>query len=173
MSSSNYGATATTTTKSSNGAAVGGGGGGGGDKHGHDEKTSLLGGDGSEDDSTFGITFWTEQNASLLSRLLFGWMAPMMRLGNAKGKLDPQDISLIPLPEDCRCEYIDDVFSKRWQEELDRSASDRKNVDKKKKNSPSSSSSEPSLIRALFKAFGTDYVVGGFFLKLIHDSWYV
>mmetsp|Transcript_6110 Transcript_6110/g.15236 ORF Transcript_6110/g.15236 Transcript_6110/m.15236 type:complete len:1427 (-) Transcript_6110:1683-5963(-) len=165
MSESNYGATAAAAaTKSSNGAGAGG------DKRDNDETTSLLGGGGNADDSTFGITFWTEQNASLLSRLLFGWMAPMMRLGNAKGKLDPEDISLIPLPDDCRCEYLNEVFSKTWQEELDRSASDSKKMDKKQKSVSSSASSEPSLIRALFKAFGTDYVVGGFFLKLIHDS---
>ena len=164
MLSPNYGATA--TTKLSNGS----GGDGGVGNLGNDETTSLLGGGGSADNSTSGITFWTEQNASLSSRLVFGWMAPMMRLGNAKGKLDPQDIGLIPLPEDCRCEYLNEVFSKTWQEELDRSSSESKNTDKKKKNS-SSKSSEPSLIRALFKAFGTDYVVGGFLLKLIHDSW--
>jgi ATP-binding cassette subfamily C (CFTR/MRP) protein 1 len=29
---------------------------------------------------------------------------------------------------------------------------------------------KPSLIRALFRAFGTDYVIGGFILKFIHDS---
>jgi hypothetical protein len=119
------------------------------------------------------ITFRTEQSASFLSRLVFEWMAPMMRLGNAKGKLDPADILLIPLPDDCLSDNLSEIFAESWQYELDQAAAAASaGASKSSSSSPSKKrSSEPSLIRALFRAFGTDYIVGGFILKLIHDSW--
>lgn len=173
MLTTNYG---TTSSKNRSTAMGVGGDLGNGDAEQDNETTSLL-----HDSNTTGsknvtatsttsisngITFLTEEKAPLFSQLVFGWMAPMMRLGNSKGKLDPEDISLIPLPDDCRCENIGEAFNKTWRDELHRVVNSSRN---KKK----SSSSEPSLIRALFRAFGSDYVVGGFFLKLIHDAWYV
>lgn len=113
------------------------------------------------------ITFQNEETASWVSHLFFSWMAPLMRLGNAKKKLDPEDVSLIPLPYDSRSDYVSRAFDKAWQEELDRV---KAKAGSRSKSKGKSSSGEPSLIRALFRAFGTDYAVGGFLLKLIHDS---
>jgi ABC-type multidrug transport system fused ATPase/permease subunit len=91
----------------------------------------------------------SHESASLFSKLVFGWMAPLMRLGNEKKKLDAEDLQLIPLPQDCETEYLTMAFEKCWNEEL--------------------KGSNPSLIKALFRAFGKDYVVGGFCLKFVHD----
>ena len=117
------------------------------------ETTSLL-------PSGSAVEFKNEETASPWSKLTFGWMAPLMRLGNEKKKLDPEDVSLIPLPHDCRTEYLSREFEKSWSEELARATS----------MSTRKGKGEPSLIRALFRAFGTDYLIGGFILKFIHDS---
>jgi hypothetical protein len=52
-------------------------------------------------------------------------------------------------PRDCQADFLVDAFKQCWKEELKRS--------------------DPSIIRALFKAFGTDYAVSGFVLKFIYD----
>lgn len=91
-----------------------------------------------------------QETSSFWSKLVFGWMAALMRLGNQKRKLDPEDLDSFPLPPDCSTDELTNAFESCWNEEL------------KKPN--------PSLIRALFSAFGRDFVVGGFILKLIHDS---
>lgn len=94
--------------------------------------------------------FPNQETSSPWSKLVFGWMAILLRLGNSKQKLDPADLDLFPLPEDCGTEYLSSAFEKAWNEEL--------------------SASKPSLARALLRAFGYDFVVGGFCLKLIHDT---
>ena len=85
-----------------------------------------------------------------------------MELGNAKQRLDPDDLQRIPLPDDCRTDHLQKAFETCWNEELLRAKGSSKGSNK--------SRNEPSLIRALFRAFGTDYVIGGFVLKFIHDS---
>ena len=107
-----------------------------------DEKTSLIVGNSTP--------FPNQETSSLWSKLVFGWMAILMRLGNRKKKLDPEDLDLFPLPHDCSTDHLSDLFEKAWKKEL--------------------ASSSPSLSRALFRAFGYDFVIGGFCLKLIHDS---
>ncbi|KAG7364336.1 multidrug ABC transporter permease/ATPase [Nitzschia inconspicua] len=125
------------------------------------------------------ISFVEEQSASPWSKLTFGWMAPMMRLGNAKKRLDPEDILHIPLPTDCRTDFLSAAFEARWNEELERSKLKHTRWKKdpnggETTNNTSSTknrrNSEPSLIRALFRAFGSDYLIGGFILKFVHDS---
>jgi ATP-binding cassette subfamily C (CFTR/MRP) protein 1 len=90
-----------------------------------------------------------QENAGLWSKLVFGWVTPLLSLGNQKKKLDPEDLKLIPLPFDLETDHLSDAFGRFWNEELERS--------------------NPSLIRALVRAFGMDFLFGGFILKLIHD----
>ena len=115
-----------------------------------DEKTSLL-----PNGKT--IVFQNEERAGIWSKLTFGWMEPLMRLGNAKKKLDPEDITQIPLPHDGRSDYLKGAFEEAWGNELSKAKARGGNV-------------EPSLVMALARAFGFDCIVGGFILKLIHDS---
>lgn len=161
--SSSYGATAATPSPAR----------GGGDENGHhhegdstslSETTSLLPSNGS---TGADVVFRNEETAGYWSKLTFGWMAPLMRLGNTKKKLDPDDIPLIPLPHDCTTDYLCGAFEKCWGDELK-----RRGPSSTSSSSPSKTKGrgEPSLIRALFRAFGTDYLLGGFILKFIHDS---
>ncbi len=97
-----------------------------------------------------GAPFPNQETSSRWSKLVFGWMAILMRLGNSKKRLEPEDLDLFPLPDDCSTDYLSQEFEKAWATELN--------------------SSSPSLARALLRAFGYDFVVGGFFLKLTHDT---
>lgn len=115
-----------------------------------DEKTSLL-----PDGKT--IVFQNEERAHFWEKLTFGWMAPLLRLGNAKKRLDPEDLKQLPLPNDARTDHLREAFEEAWSKELSKSKQD-------------GAKTEPSLIMALFRAFGFDCVVGGFILKFIHDS---
>jgi ATP-binding cassette subfamily C (CFTR/MRP) protein 1 len=124
------------------------------------ETTSLLP-NGQPAAATAGA-FENGETAGWWSKLTFGWMAPLMRLGNSKKKLDPDDVPRIPLPHDCKTDYLCGAFEESWGEEL-------KRVGGGTSKKPGQGG-EPSLIRALFRAFGTDYLVGGFILKFIHDS---
>jgi hypothetical protein len=126
-----------------------------------DETTALL-----VPPDVSSILFVKEQNPGLWSKLTFGWMAPLMRLGNAKKKLDPEDITHIPLPTDCQTDVLSGAFEECWKDELNRS----KKMAASLKKGDNNAKDQPSLIRALFRAFGADYVVGGFVLKFIHDS---
>jgi ATP-binding cassette subfamily C (CFTR/MRP) protein 1 len=85
---------------------------------------------------------------SLWSRMIFGWFTPILHRGNEKKTLDQEDLELIPLPADCSTENVTNEFDRYWSEE-------------KKLSSP-------SLLRALFRAFGAEFVRAGF-LKLVHD----
>ena len=114
------------------------------------EKTSLL-------PSGKTIVFKGEDQANIWDKLTFGWMAPLMRLGNAKKRLDPEDLRQLPLPHDARTKHLGDAFKKAWAEELSRAKLDEKG-------------SEPSLMLTLARAFGFDCIVWGFVLKFIHDS---
>ena len=89
------------------------------------------------------------KNRSFWSQLVFGWLTPLLALGNDKKKLETDDLKMIPLPSDCQTDYLKAAFDKAWKEELKKS--------------------HPNLLRALFRAFGFDYLVGGFVLKLTHD----
>lgn len=91
-----------------------------------------------------------QETCGLWSKLVFGWMEILLKLGNTKKKLDPEDLHLFPLPADCGTDHLSLAFEKAWLVELQ--------------------TKNPSLTRALYRAFGFDFVVGGFCLKLIHDS---
>jgi hypothetical protein len=132
----------------------------------NDETTSLLITPNGDLGGSSSIIFVKEQSANFWSKLTFGWMEPLMRLGNAKKKLDPDDITHIPLPQDCQTEYISAAFEESWKEELKRVKSNSNKSNSRK----GSLDQQPSVMRALFRAFGADYLIGGFILKFIHDS---
>jgi ABC transporter transmembrane region len=81
-------------------------------------------------------------------RLTFQWFTPILKLGNEKQRLEQEDLDLVPLPESCRTDAVHNRFDFYWREET-------------KTNSP-------SLVRALYRAFGRDYIFAGL-LKFVHD----
>lgn len=85
---------------------------------------------------------------SLLTKLTFRWFTPILHKGNEKKKLDQDDLDMVPLPDDCTTSDICSTFDKHWAQELQ--------------------SASPSLVRALWRSFGLDYVRAGV-LKMIHD----
>lgn len=89
-----------------------------------------------------------QSKLSSLDRLTFGWFTSLLDRGNSKKHLDQEDLELIPVPPDCTTRIACSVFEFYWDQE---------------KKSPN-----PSLVRALFRAFGAQYIQAGF-LKLIHD----
>jgi hypothetical protein len=89
-----------------------------------------------------------EKKHSIWSLLVFAWFSPLLLQGMRKGKLDPEDMDMIPFPEDCHTDNVVAAFDAHWAQES------------KKKS--------PSLFRSLFVAFGKDFIRAGF-LKLIHD----
>uniref|UniRef100_A0A7S4AQQ3 P-loop containing nucleoside triphosphate hydrolase protein n=2 Tax=Pseudo-nitzschia australis TaxID=44445 RepID=A0A7S4AQQ3_9STRA len=115
-----------------------------------DEQTALL-----PNGDT--IIFENEERSGIWSKLTFGWMEPLMRLGNAKEKLDPEDIAKIPLPHDGRTDHLRKSFVQAWGEEVSKAKA-------------RGGKSEPSLMMVLARAYGFDCIVGGFVLKFIHDS---
>ena len=99
-------------------------------------------------------------NASIWSKMVFGWFSPVLEIGNEKKKLDPEDLNTILLPKDCSTNDIMDKFNMYWELEKEKA--------KDPKTSKSSFLATPSIPRALFNAYGTDFIRAGF-LKLIHD----
>jgi len=87
---------------------------------------------------------------SLWSRLFFQWFTPVLEQGHAAQKLQPDDLERVPFPADCQTAHVYDAFARHWHYELEQHASN------------------PSLVRALVRAFGRDYAVAGC-LKLLHD----
>lgn len=85
---------------------------------------------------------------SFWSRLIFGWFTPILRRGNEKKRLDQEDLGLIPLPDDCSTQLVTNQFDIFWAEELQKAS--------------------PSLLKALFRAFGKEFIRAGF-LKFVHD----
>ena len=117
----------------------------------------------------------------LWSDTTFNWISPLLVTGNASGQLNVEDLETLPLPPDCETNRVYATFRKCWLDELKKAeattavstteAADSSN------NSYSSAASrlllhptayQPSLIKALARAFGTDFLRAGLF-KLIHD----
>ena len=98
------------------------------------EKTPLV------DRSDHGKDFMEH---SLWSRLVFKWFTPILFRGNEKQRLDPDDLELVPLPVDCTTEATTDRFEQCWKQELEKNPIN------------------PSLLKSLFRAFGTDYIFAG------------
>lgn len=87
---------------------------------------------------------------TIWSRLIFKWFTPVLYRGNDKKRLDPEDLDLVPLPNDCDTDYITKTFEACWKTELERNPSN------------------PSLFVAICRAFGGEFMYAGL-LKLIHD----
>lgn len=117
----------------------------------------------------------------LWSDTTFNWISPLLVTGNANGQLNVEDLETLPLPPDCETNRVYATFRKCWLDELKKAeattavstteAADSSN------NSYNSAASrlllhptayQPSLIKALARAFGTDFLRAGLF-KLIHD----
>lgn len=100
---------------------------------------------------------------SIWSVLVFSWMRSLLELGNEQQKLDPDDLGLLPLPENCSTKDVTAKFEKYWKLELDR-------ADNQRQKNPAGKPmlKAPSLSWALFRAFGADFLRAGV-LKLVHD----
>lgn len=60
-------------------------------------------------------------NSPWWSNLFFGWLKPLLEMGNAQKQLDPSDVlRMLPLPYDCGTEYCMTEFDRRWKEEEQR-----------------------------------------------------
>lgn len=114
---------------------------------------------------------------SIFSSLTFHWFVPLLKIGNSKDQLDPEDLESIPLPPSCQTKNVSHAFEHYWNIEMEKY---------KRRSQPSSSSvgrggaggrnkryhhhhhPKPSLAKCLALAYGRDFLRAGF-LKLIHD----
>lgn len=113
-------------------------------KENQDEKTPLV---GPKEEFGDGNTT-SEGKGPLLSRLIFGWLTPLLEFGNAKKQLDPKDLCMVELPENCSTDFLTAIFERHWAIELTKE--------------------KPSLLLALWKSYGDEYLKAGI-LKLLHD----
>jgi len=104
------------------------------------------------------------ETSSWWSRLTFGWFAPLLEIGNEKGKLDAEDLAQVEFPHNYVTKSVTERFQKFWDEEL-KAASQQDPIQRKLVKGWFST---PSLPRSLFRAFGREYIEAGF-LKLVHD----
>eukprot|EP00804_Cyclotella_cryptica_P002770 CCRYP_021220-RD/>CCRYP_021220-RD protein AED:0.04 eAED:0.04 QI:576/1/1/1/1/0.85/7/1584/1189 len=127
------------------------------------------------------VEFWSD--------LTFDWISPLLALGNSRGQLDVEDLNALPLPRDCETQVVYEEFRRCWEDELSKARTDKQ---KSAKNdftvneaedennslekdilqaihSPQNPTYKPSIIRALYKAFGKDFLLAGLY-KLAHDS---
>jgi len=105
--------------------------------------------------------------------LIFGWFHPLLKLGNTKGTLDPEDVATLPLPPDCENDEVVGEFDRRWEEEWERvrkRRAERGGGDDEygEAESGGGAGGGPSLVRILALAFGRDFLRAGL-LKMIHD----
>lgn len=128
---------------------------GGGDSSLMKETTPLVNGAAAAGDPIETSSWW--------SKLVFGWMGPMLELGNEKKRLDPQDLDALPLPTDCSTKAVLDDFDKYWSGEKQAAAESGETV-----STSQSLLQAPSLFRSLVYAFGLEFARAGL-LKLVHD----
>jgi hypothetical protein len=120
------------------------------------------------------------------SHLTFDWISPLLEKGNANGQLVAEDLEDWPLPRDCQAAEVYAAFRRCWEDELGRAAkahakdeafvggdADGLHADDDDDDDDAAlfdaRDLRPSLIRALFRAYGRDFVRAGL-LKLVHDS---
>jgi hypothetical protein len=71
--------------------------------------------------STDNATTTCYDSASWFSQLVFGWLSPLLELGNRKGQLDMADLqSQLPLPHEDAAAQVNRCFTKAWQREQQR-----------------------------------------------------
>ncbi|CAB9522599.1 Multiple drug resistance-associated protein-like transporter 1 [Seminavis robusta] len=122
--------------------------------------------------------------SNLWTNLVFNWFTPVLYRGNDKKKLDPEDMDLVPFPHDCDTHCVAEIFYEHWRAEIARAKKEEEAAnstttgtsseqqqqqqskdDKKKKKPPT----PPSLVIALAKSFGREFMLAGL-LKLVHDA---
>eukprot|EP00581_Thalassiosira_minuscula_P016410 CAMPEP_0183715472 /NCGR_PEP_ID=MMETSP0737-20130205/9671_1 /TAXON_ID=385413 /ORGANISM="Thalassiosira miniscula, Strain CCMP1093" /LENGTH=1569 /DNA_ID=CAMNT_0025944567 /DNA_START=70 /DNA_END=4779 /DNA_ORIENTATION=+ len=128
------------------------------------------------------------------THMTFNWISPLLERGNANGTLNVEDLESLPLPKDCTTTEVYDKFSKCWEEELEKARRSNEKEEKRSDNNkdseltstastimdeedfpneppldPNNNAYQPSLILALYRAFGSDFLRAGL-LKLIHDA---
>ena len=86
-----------------------------------------------------------EEKANIFSRLCYYWINPLLKAGNER-VLEDED--LFDLAHKDTSKFNGDKFHKMWQEETLRP--------------------KPSMVRALFRSFGTPFLVAGI-LKIFND----
>ena len=117
------------------------------DKDNPAEKTPLIV-NGSYKSKVDATSRASEGTGSWFSRLFFGWLTALLVHGNEKKSLDPADLKMVDLPKDCSTDDVTGIFERYWEEELIKV--------------------KPSLLRALGKSYGNEYLKAGV-LKLAHD----
>lgn len=83
------------------------------------------------------------------SRLTFQWFTPILYQGNVAQVIQPEDLNLVPLQENCRTAVICQQFEQQYNEKQQQQQ-------------------QQSLLKALMHAFGREYAFAGL-LKLCHD----
>ena len=92
-------------------------------------------------------------SSSFWDQLLFTWFTPLLEEGYVKQTLDPDDLHLLPLPEDCQTTAVSKAFVRHWNANTTNDTDDNNGH---------------RLIAALWQAYGREYMVAGG-LKLVHD----
>ena len=87
----------------------------------------------------------------IFAMLTFQWLVPLLRLGNSKEQLNPEDLRTLPLPPSCETNNVSKLFEYYWSLETQ-----------------TSNKGDVSMARCLAKAYGPDFLRAGL-LKLVHD----
>ena len=109
----------------------------------------------------------------LWSDTTFNWISPLLVTGNTNGQLNVEDLETLPLPADCETTRVYATFWKCWLDELKKAEATTATSTTETGSEASRlllhpTAYQPSLIKALARAFGTDFLRAGLF-KLIHD----
>ncbi|XP_033736227.1 multidrug resistance-associated protein 7-like [Pecten maximus] len=115
-----------------------------------DEKASKLKADPTSGTADYPVN---EDGVSLFSRLTYYWVHPLLKKGNKTASLSSED--MFHLPNSLNVKKVQEAFSNRFQPEDDLGTK----ADKKK----------PTLLQALFKAYGLEFFLYCGLLELIAE----
>lgn len=91
-------------------------------------------------------------SASWFSQLVFGWLSPLLKLGNAKGQLDMADLqSHLPLPEQDTALHVNQCFTQAWRREQEKSRAAATTTATRRSSPP------PSLAKAMWMVRQTSH----------------
>ena len=79
------------------------------------------------------------------SFLTFDWISPLLAKGNVNGQLNAEDLKMLPLPRSCQTNEVYAVFSKCWEDELDRVTNAKADAKRRKKAGSGGGLSEPHI----------------------------
>jgi len=91
--------------------------------------------------------------ASLWSQLFFGWLTPILEIGNVNGQLNVENLSDVPLPMSDSTVFIMNEYRKHWMKELELKPEENR---------------KPQVLRAIWNTVYRDYCYAGL-IKLAHD----